>query len=106
METGCTEEEIRVAFRQLALAVHPDKNRDPRAGEAFAKVQQVTKCTTFLLICYNFRYTWSQEPDGKIIPSRRSVDSPKNLRLQLIKRPSHIDKDQLHKCCTLIFTIL
>jgi len=40
VETGCTEDEIRVAFRQLALAVHPDKNRDPRAGEAFAKVQQ------------------------------------------------------------------
>jgi len=40
VEAGCTEEEIRVAFRQLALAVHPDKNREPRAGEAFAKVQQ------------------------------------------------------------------
>jgi hypothetical protein len=40
VEKGSTEEEIRVAFRQLALAVHPDKNRDPRAGEAFAKVQQ------------------------------------------------------------------
>merc|ERR1712233_12197 len=40
VEEGCTEEEIRVAFRQLARAVHPDKNRDPRAGEAFSKVQQ------------------------------------------------------------------
>merc|ERR1712130_378341 len=40
VEEGCTEEDIRVAFRQLARAVHPDKNRDPRAGEAFSKVQQ------------------------------------------------------------------
>merc|ERR1712240_903621 len=37
---GSTDEEIRQAFRQLARVVHPDKNRDPRAGEAFAKVQQ------------------------------------------------------------------
>merc|ERR1711902_357614 len=37
---GSTDEEIRQAFRQLARIVHPDKNRDPRAGEAFAKVQQ------------------------------------------------------------------
>jgi len=37
---GSTDEEIRQAFRHLARVVHPDKNRDPRAGEAFAKVQQ------------------------------------------------------------------
>jgi len=37
---GSTDEEIRQAFRQLARVVHPDKNQDPRAGEAFAKVQQ------------------------------------------------------------------
>merc|ERR1712038_1189081 len=37
---GSSDEEIRLAFRQLARVVHPDKNRDPRAGEAFAKVQQ------------------------------------------------------------------
>ena len=51
MEAGCTEEEIRVAFRQLALAVHPDKNREPRAGEAFAKVQQVTKVKNIFQPC-------------------------------------------------------
>jgi len=37
---GSTDEEIRLAFRQLARVVQPDKNRDPRALEAFAKVQQ------------------------------------------------------------------
>ena len=42
MPEGSTDEEIRQAFRHLARVVHPDKNRDPRAGEAFAKVQQVT----------------------------------------------------------------
>jgi len=40
VEISSTEDEIRVAFRQLALAVHPDKNNDPRAGQAFARVQQ------------------------------------------------------------------
>ena len=33
--------QVRSAFRQLALLVHPDKNNDPRAGEAFAKLQKV-----------------------------------------------------------------
>jgi len=37
---GSTDDEIRQAFRHLARVVHPDKNQDPRAGEAFAKVQQ------------------------------------------------------------------
>ena len=37
---GCATQ-VRSAFRQLALLVHPDKNNDPRAGEAFAKLQKV-----------------------------------------------------------------
>ena len=32
---------VRASYRQLALLVHPDKNKDPRAGEAFAKLQKV-----------------------------------------------------------------
>jgi len=39
---GSTDEEIRQAFHQLARVVHLDKNRDPKAGEDFAKVHQVT----------------------------------------------------------------
>ena len=53
MPEGCTDEEIRQAFRQLARVVHPDKNRDPRAGEAFAKVQQVTITLNILPIPMN-----------------------------------------------------
>jgi len=40
---GATGEEVRAAYRQLALLVHPDKNKDPRAGEAFAKLQKAYK---------------------------------------------------------------
>ena len=54
VEAGCTEEEMRVAFRQLALAVHPDKSRHPKAGEAFAKVQQVTKVKIYSSCVGNF----------------------------------------------------
>ena len=53
MPEGSTDEEIRLAFRQLARVVHPDKNRDPRAGEAFAKVQQVTITLNILPIPMN-----------------------------------------------------
>ena len=42
-------EQVRAAYRQLALLVHPDKNKDPRAGEAFAKLQKV------LILSYEFQ---------------------------------------------------
>ena len=43
-------EQVRAAYRQLALLVHPDKNKDPRAGEAFAKLQKV------LILSYEFQF--------------------------------------------------
>lgn len=35
VETNATEAELKRAYRQLAVQVHPDKNKHPRAGEAF-----------------------------------------------------------------------
>ncbi|KAJ7999531.1 hypothetical protein DPEC_G00195390 [Dallia pectoralis] len=35
VEAHATEAELKRAYRQLAVQVHPDKNKHPRAGEAF-----------------------------------------------------------------------
>ncbi|XP_028854430.1 dnaJ homolog subfamily C member 14 [Denticeps clupeoides] len=35
VEAHATESELKKAYRQLAVQVHPDKNKHPRAGEAF-----------------------------------------------------------------------
>ncbi|KAM4613569.1 dnaJ homolog subfamily C member 14 isoform 1-T2 [Polymixia lowei] len=35
VEVHATEAELKRAYRQLAVQVHPDKNKHPRAGEAF-----------------------------------------------------------------------
>ena len=42
--------QVRSAFRQLALLVHPDKNNDPRAGEAFAKLQKVMMIMVIIMM--------------------------------------------------------
>ena len=41
---GCTEKDIKKAFHKMSLKVHPDKNRAPKAGEAFKKVNQAHMC--------------------------------------------------------------
>ncbi|KAJ8390485.1 hypothetical protein AAFF_G00102820 [Aldrovandia affinis] len=35
VDTSATDPELKRAYRQLAVLVHPDKNKHPRAGEAF-----------------------------------------------------------------------
>lgn len=39
LETNASEEDIKVRYRKLSALVHPDKNTDPRARDAFEGMQ-------------------------------------------------------------------
>ena len=39
-----SEEQLKKAYKKMALRFHPDKNRAPNATEAFKKVNQAFAC--------------------------------------------------------------
>jgi len=42
LKNTCSEKELTTAFRNLALKVHPDKNKTTRANEAFVGKHSIT----------------------------------------------------------------
>ena len=44
LKKSCQEDEIKKAYKKTSLKVHPDKNRYPKADEAFKKVNQAFMC--------------------------------------------------------------
>ena len=41
---GANEDQIKKAYRKLALKFHPDKNKAPNATEAFKKISTAFAC--------------------------------------------------------------
>lgn len=42
----CREEDVKKAYKKIALKLHPDKNKAPGAEEAFKKVSRAVQCLT------------------------------------------------------------
>jgi DnaJ family protein B protein 12 len=40
----CSEEDLKKAYKKLALKFHPDKNRAPQATGAFKKISTAFAC--------------------------------------------------------------
>jgi len=40
----CSEEDLKKAYKKLALKFHPDKNRAPQATDAFKKISTAFAC--------------------------------------------------------------
>ncbi len=60
--SGAPTEEVRAAYRRLALQNHPDKNPDPAASEVFARVVKAHAILTNPVAARNFERYGS--PDG------------------------------------------
>merc|ERR1719261_1555659 len=46
LDNNAREDDIKKAYKKIALKLHPDKNKAPGAEEAFKKVSKAVQCLT------------------------------------------------------------
>jgi len=99
--SSASTDEIKKAFRKLALKYHPDKNKDAAAGEYFAEIQEA-----YLILkdkkkrtAYNYQ-RYAQNPKQANNPLAENTDDILQSCIRLRKYistldPFRIDHDQL-----------
>lgn len=64
LQAGCTADDVKRAFRRLALIFHPDKNPGKNAEEAKTKFQAIVRAKECLLVCREIKESSSTRARG------------------------------------------
>lgn len=94
---AATQEEIRKAFRKLAMAYHPDKNADPLAAKRFAGIQEayaILKDPAKKAACDYRRY--QAGPAQSLRPEPASADEVMIAAARLFEKAPSIDPFRLN----------
>lgn len=93
MSRGASDEDLKKAYRKLALKFHPDKNHAPGATEAFkGEPALVSQCFGVFVSCpwegirgqdsFSRRWPWTQVPWAQDLLPRNKV---------LVATPNHTE---------------
>ncbi len=80
---GAKKDEIRKAYRRLALLFHPDRNRDDGAEERFKEINEAYRVLTGL----------DKPPAGEMAASERWEESVIRIWAQILAR----EKDNMYR---------
>eukprot|EP00697_Spironema_sp_BW2_P009621 gnl/Spiro4/24578_TR12195_c0_g1_i1.p2 gnl/Spiro4/24578_TR12195_c0_g1~~gnl/Spiro4/24578_TR12195_c0_g1_i1.p2 ORF type:complete len:118 (+),score=32.84 gnl/Spiro4/24578_TR12195_c0_g1_i1:75-428(+) len=83
VHTSCTTSDIKRRFNKLVLLIHPDKNPDPRAKEAFQAVHEALETLGNAESRRAYNTTLALEDDTPL-PNRHFVPPRAASTLQLV----------------------